>query len=111
MSDMIQCFGCGKEIHSTAMACPSCGAQLKHNVLRTYKSKIVAGILALFFGYLGIHKFYLGQINLGILYLCCTFFGFILSGIPSIIITIVAVVEAIVYFCTSDEVFNNKYNS
>lgn len=111
MSDMIHCSGCGKEIHSTAMACPSCGAQLKQNVLKTNKSKVVAGVLALFFGGLGIHKFYLGQIGLGILYVCCTFFGFLLLFIPTIIIGVIAFVEAIVYFCTSDEEFNNKYNS
>lgn len=59
------------------------------------KSKIVAGILALFFGGIGIHKFYLGQIGMGILYIlfCWTF-------IPAF----VAFIEALVYF------FSNDYN-
>ena len=64
------------------------------------KSRIVAAILAFFLGGLGIHKFYLGQIGWGIIYLifCWTF-------IPSI----VAFIEFIIYLCTSDEDFARKY--
>ncbi len=65
------------------------------------KSKVVAAILALFFGGLGIHKFYLGQIGMGIVYLlfCWTF-------IPAL----VAFVEGIIYLTTSDESFERKYH-
>ena len=64
------------------------------------KSRIVAAILAFFLGGLGIHKFYLGQIGWGIIYLifCWTF-------VPSI----VAFIEFIIYLCTSDEDFAKKY--
>jgi TM2 domain-containing membrane protein YozV len=64
------------------------------------KSRIVAAILAFFLGGLGIHKFYLGQIGWGIIYLifCWTF-------VPSI----VAFIEFIIYLCTSDEDFARKY--
>ena len=34
------------------------------------KSKTVAGILGIFFGGLGLHKFYMGKPLMGILYLC-----------------------------------------
>lgn len=33
------------------------------------KSKIVALILCIFFGYLGVHQFYAGKIGIGILYI------------------------------------------
>ncbi|MBD5026854.1 NINE protein, partial [Xanthomonas citri pv. citri] len=33
------------------------------------KNKIVAALLAFFFGGLGIHKFYLGRVGQGILYI------------------------------------------
>jgi TM2 domain-containing membrane protein YozV len=33
------------------------------------KNKVVAGLLAIFVGGLGIHKFYLGKVGQGILYL------------------------------------------
>lgn len=63
------------------------------------KSKVAAGILGILFGGLGIHKFYLGQIGKGILYLvfCWTF-------IPGI----VGFIEGIIYLCSSDENFQLK---
>ena len=91
------CNGCGKTIHQTARACPSCGAPQAGS---SGKSRIAAGVLALFLGGIGIHKFYLGKPLLGLLYLvfCWTF-------IPGII----AFIEAIIYFCSSDEAFQRKY--
>ena len=64
------------------------------------KSKVVAGILALFLGGLGIHKFYLGKAGSGIVYLlfCWTF-------IPAFI----GFIEGIVYLCSSDHNFSVKY--
>ncbi|MDO5516789.1 MAG: TM2 domain-containing protein [Clostridium sp.] len=63
------------------------------------KSKIAAGLLAIFLGGLGIHKFYLGKVGLGILYLvfCWTY-------IPSII----GFIEGIIYLCSSDHNFQVK---
>lgn len=63
------------------------------------KDKNVAGILALFFGWLGIHRFYLGQIGLGIVYL----FFFWISWI-------IALIDAIALFAMDDYEFNRKYN-
>jgi len=64
------------------------------------KSKIVAGLLAIFLGGIGVHKFYLGKIGMGILYLvfCWTF-------IPEI----VGIIEGIIYLTSSDEKFYEKY--
>ncbi len=96
---MVHCRGCGKEIHSTARACPSCGADtFMRNPER--KSRITAALLAFFLGGFGAHKFYLGKIGQGIVYLlfCWTF-------IPMII----AFIEFIVYLCMSDEEFERKY--
>ena len=71
-----------------------------YSVPNTTKSKITAGILAILLGGLGVHKFYLGKIGLGILYLvfCWTY-------IPAII----ALIEGIIYLTSSDEKFYNKY--
>ena len=33
------------------------------------KSRIIAGLLAIFFGWLGVHRFYLGYISIGVLQL------------------------------------------
>ena len=65
------------------------------------KNRIVAIILALFLGGLGIHKFYLGKVGQGILYLL-----FCWTGIP----TIIAFVEAIIYATMSDAEFAQKYH-
>ena len=65
------------------------------------KSKNVAGLLALFFGSFGVHLFYLGRPLAGILYalFCWTF-------IP----TILAFIQAIIYFSYNTDKFNAKYN-
>ncbi len=65
------------------------------------KSKIVAGILGILLGGLGIHKFYLGQIGKGILYLifCWTY-------IPAIL----GFIEGITCLCSNDEKFQLKYH-
>lgn len=61
------------------------------------KDKTTAGILAIFLGGLGIHRFYLGHIGKGIIYLlfCWTF-------IPSVI----ALIEGIGFLTMSDDQFN-----
>lgn len=63
------------------------------------KSKGLAAFLAFFFGGLGIHKFYLGQPWMGLLY-----FVFGWSAIPSVI----GMLEAIVYLLQSKHNFQVK---
>lgn len=65
------------------------------------KSKVAAGILAIFFGGIGAHKFYLGSIGAGFLYLL-----FCWTGIPAI----AGVIEGIVYLTMSEDRFDMKYN-
>jgi TM2 domain-containing membrane protein YozV len=66
------------------------------------KDKNSAGLLALFLGGFGGHKFYLEQTGLGVLYLlfCWTF-------VPALI----SIVEAIILFSMSREAFDRKYNA
>lgn len=64
------------------------------------KSKVVAAILAFFLGGFGIHKFYLNQSGMGLLYLL-----FCWTGIPMFI----AFLEGIVYLVTDDQKFQRKY--
>lgn len=66
------------------------------------KNKTTAGLLALFLGGIGIHKFYLGRGGQGILYLI-----FFWTFIPAFI----AFIEAIILFTMSDADFNLKYNA
>ena len=64
------------------------------------KSKGVAGVLAIFLGGLGIHKFYLGKIFQGIVYLifCWTY-------IPAFI----AFIEGIIYLLSNEHNFSVKH--
>lgn len=65
------------------------------------KSKVAAGILAILLGGIGVHKFYLGKVGTGILYLC-----FCWTGIPAIL----GLIEGIMYLCSSDENFQLKHH-
>jgi TM2 domain-containing membrane protein YozV len=64
------------------------------------KSKVVAGLLGIFLGGIGAHKFYLGRTGMGILYLL-----FCWTGIPAFI----GFIEGIVYLVSSEQAFNAKY--
>lgn len=66
------------------------------------KNKTTAGLLAIFVGYFGAHKFYLGQTGIGVIYLL-----FCWTGIPGII----ALIEGIILLSMSDDEFNKKYNT
>ncbi|HUT56916.1 MAG TPA: NINE protein [Phycisphaerae bacterium] len=65
------------------------------------KSKVAAGILAIFVGGLGIHKFYLGGWGWGLIYIL-----FVWTFIPAI----VAFIEGIILLTMSDESFDKAYN-
>ena len=73
------------------------------------KNKIIAGLLAIFLGTLGIHKFYLNNAKPGLIMLICTLLGFLLFGIPTLIVAVIALVEGILYMVKSDDEFNSIY--
>ena len=65
------------------------------------RNKVVAGLLAIFLGILGIHKFYLGQTIWGIIYLlfCWTYIPFWIG-----------LAEGVIYLLMSNEDFDEKDN-
>jgi len=73
------------------------------------KNKIVAALLAFFLGGLGIHKFYLGKTTPGIIMLVVSIVGIFLLAIPTIIIGIIALIEAVIYLVKSDDDFHRDY--
>jgi TM2 domain-containing membrane protein YozV/cold shock CspA family protein len=73
------------------------------------KNKIVAALLAFFLGWLGIHKFYLGNTNAGIIMLLCGTVGWLLFAIPPLVIGVIAFVEFIIYLVKSDQQFHEDY--
>lgn len=92
------CSNCGKEVDEKAFVCPYCGVKLWNDEASCQgKSKIAAGLLALFLGTLGIHNFYLGYKGKGIAQLILTTIGAFLV-IGPIISSIWAFVEMILIF-------------
>lgn len=78
------------------------------------KSPIVAGLLALFLGAFGVHKFYLGYNTQGITLLVTTVVGWLLAIviigiIPLMVVGIVCFIEAIIYLTKSESEFQRLY--
>lgn len=70
------------------------------------KSKVVAGLLGIFLGSLGIHKFYLGYKKEGIIMLLVSL---LTCGFGASIMGIVGLVEGILYITKSDDDFQAVY--
>ncbi|MCB0083460.1 MAG: NINE protein [Caldilineaceae bacterium] len=87
------CPNCGGDTADKAVICVKCGVALTTS---NAKSKIVAGILALALGGLGVHKFYMGKPIMGILYICFSW-----TFIP----VILGIIEGIQYLTMSDQAF------
>lgn len=104
-ANQVFCRGCGNVIHESATNCPRCGATQKTsgNVdgYSNEKSRVAAVVFAFLLGGIGGHKFYLGQVGMGFLYLI-----FFWTFIPAII----AFIEALVLLTMTDNEFARKYN-
>lgn len=80
------------------------------------KSHVCAGLLALFLGGVGAHKFYLGYINEALILLGIDIAAFImmffipgLAGLILFVVGIICIAEAIIYLTTTDDKFNKTY--
>lgn len=77
------------------------------------KNKIAAGLLAIFLGGLGIHKFYLGYIGPGLVFLLTNTIGWFVTifllGLPNFALGIIALIEGIIYLTKPDEEFEQTY--
>ena len=85
------CSHCGSELANYTNFCPNCGKQI-NNIENNAKSKIIAVILALVFGVLGVHNFYLGYFGKAIAQLMLTVLS---CGLFSVISGIWAFIEAL----------------
>ena len=102
------CHECGATIKVKAEICPKCGVrQTSPNssfgtVAPNGKSKLAAALFALLLGGFGFHKFYLGKIGQGILFVifCWTF-------IPAVI----GFIEGIILLTMTDDAFIQKYGT
>jgi class 3 adenylate cyclase/tetratricopeptide (TPR) repeat protein len=78
------------------------------------RKKFLAGLLAIFLGIFGTHRFYLGQKNLGMIYLAFTLAAlFVIPGLDKLIpvIAVVSFIDGILLWSGSRADFDAKYNS
>lgn len=84
------CNHCGEETNVDAVICVKCGRSLVTTLAEGEKSKIAAGLLGIFLGGFGVHRFYLGFIGIGIAQIAVSFvtcgFGSLWGFIEGILI-------------------------
>ena len=70
---MKYCAHCGAQLVDEAVVCPKCGCAVAPTKTvdpnASPKSRLIALLLCIFVGGLGIHRFYVGKIGTGILFL------------------------------------------
>lgn len=104
----MHCQNCGTIMSDSGITCPKCAhpnnpkdAGISMMTRVTGKSKVVFVLLALLLGGLGIHRMYLEDWGLGLIYLL-----FCWTGIP----VVIALFEAIVIgFRSNDSRFAKRY--
>lgn len=92
------CYKCGQSIDDEAIICPHCGCATKNyeyggkrrsasfantseNAV-SHKSRLVALLLCVFLGWLGVHRYYVGKIGTGVLWMFtggCFYIGWIVD--------------------------------
>ncbi|MBU2997783.1 TM2 domain-containing protein [Cellulophaga baltica] len=77
---------------------------LNKSVSGEENKKVIAGLLGIFFGYLGIHKFILGYTKEGIIQIIASIVTCGGAGI-------IGFIEGIIYLTKSDEEFYNTYQA
>lgn len=74
------------------------------------KDHIAAGLLAIFLGSLGIHKFYLGYNTAGFIMLAVTILGSLITfGLAGLVVGVIAIIEGIMYLVKSQSEFESEY--
>lgn len=74
------------------------------------KDHVAAGLLAIFLGVFGVHKFYLGYHTTGFIMLGVTILGSLLAiGIAAGVVWLIGVIEGIIYLTKSQSEFEQLY--
>jgi len=80
------------------------------SVARTDKDRVVAGVLGILLGSLGIHKFYLGYRNEGLIMLLVSIIGGCITfGIAPAAMAVIGIVEGVIYLMKSQPEFEQIY--
>ena len=103
------CQSCAKPTQPAEIVCTQCHSTL----LRPYNAsdpragnKIAAGLCAILIGAFGVHKFVLGYVGAGTIMLLVTVLS---CGICAPVMSLIGLIEGIIYLTKSDEDFVNTY--
>ena len=111
------CHACAASIDSRAEICPKCGVRQPNSdqqsptsaspgVQDTGGTKIAAGLCGILLGALGVHKFILGFTKAGLIMLLVSV---LTCGIGAIPMSVIGLIEGIIYLCKSDQEFHRLY--
>ena len=82
LSGTKHCPNCGAESGSEAVICTKCGLSL---TAAAPKSRLAAGLLGIFVGGFGVHRFYLGYVGTGLVQILVTLITFGIGSVWGII--------------------------
>ena len=109
------CMTCGSALPIAPMPMPQMPRQPGAQIPGADK-KILAGILGIVLGGLGIHKFVLGYNQEGVILIAVYLVSFIIAmvtcglGVPLVLIpSVIGIVEGIIYLTKTDEEFVQTY--
>jgi TM2 domain-containing membrane protein YozV len=118
----VTCPRCGSQNSGLNTLCTNCGSQLPIAPMPMQQvnygqakpagadKKLTAGLCGILLGGFGVHKFILGYNTEGIIMLATWIVGFVLlCGIPSMVISVIGIIEGIMYLTKSDEEFAQTY--
>ncbi len=106
------CPACGASTDPRQVVCVTCGVALRAGGAAApgARGKVAAGLLAIFFGGLGVHKFYLGYAKEGAIMLAVALVGSVFTaGIAALLVSLVGFIEGIIYLTKSDADFARTY--
>ena len=108
------CRHCGASLNTKQIVCVKCGHAVRRQndaraVSEEGKSRTTAALLAIFLGGFGAHEFYLGNSNSAIIRLVVYIVGGVLMCVPSFVLSMISIIEGIIYLSKSDEEFENVY--
>jgi TM2 domain-containing membrane protein YozV len=90
--------------------CLKCGIPLAPAGAEGEKTRLISGLLAIFLGWLGIHKFYLGYNKEGLIMILVSLLaGTVTCGVATGVISVIGVIEGIMYLTKTDEEFARIY--
>ena len=79
---------------------------VESNLTEASNKKLAAGLLAIFLGFFGVHKFVLGYNTAGLIMLLVTV---LTCGLAGFVMGVIGIIEGIIYLTKSPEEFDSIY--